>query len=138
MAEAVFVELVKQAGLEGQIEADSAGTGDYHLGEQPHHGTRQLLRERGITYAHAARQVTVEDLQQFDYLVAMDESNMANLRRLGRAAHAKVRLLTDYIPSPSVRDVPDPYFTGNFEEVYELVEAGGRGLLAEIQRDLVV
>lgn len=136
MAHAVFIQLVKQAGFEDQIKADSAGTGDWHLGEQPHHGTRNLLHERGITYVHAARQVTTGDLEQFDYLVAMDESNMANVRRLGRAAHAKVRLLTDYIPNPRVRDVPDPYYTGNFEEVYELVEAGGRGLLAEIQHDL--
>lgn len=136
MAEAVFTDLVTQAGLQDRIEADSAGTGDYHIGDQPHRGTRQLLRERGITYAHAARQVNLGDLERFDYLVAMDASNMADVRRLGRAAHAKVRLLTDYIANSAVRDVPDPYYTGNFEEVYQLVEAGGRGLLAEIQRDL--
>ena len=63
MAEAVFLHMVRQAGLDGQIEADSAGTGPWHAGEQPHHGTRRVLRERGIDYTHVARQVRDAQLQ---------------------------------------------------------------------------
>ncbi|KAB8142748.1 low molecular weight phosphotyrosine protein phosphatase [Chloroflexia bacterium SDU3-3] len=138
MAEAVFRDLVKQAGMQDIVEADSAGTGDYHLGEQPHQGTRALLQQRGISYAHAARQVGVEDFEQFDYLIAMDRTNLSDLRAIGQRAGAKVALLSDFIPEGAAKDVPDPYYTGNFEAVYHMVEAGGRGLLEAIQRDLAV
>ena len=95
MAEAVFAHKVKAAGLEDVIEADSAGTGDWHVGERPHRGTRALLKERKIDYAHAARLVTLRDLNTFDYVLTMDSQNLANVRALGtgRAVVAAVSRL---------------------------------------------
>ncbi|GAB4208055.1 MAG: low molecular weight protein-tyrosine-phosphatase [Roseiflexaceae bacterium] len=131
MAEAVFRHLVEQAGLSGVIEADSAGTDEYHIGEQPHHGTRRVLRERGISYTHAARQVAADDFNRFDYLIALDRGHLSHLRRAA-SGKARIELMLDYTPQHSLKDVPDPYYTGRFEEVYDLVDTACRALLAQI------
>jgi protein-tyrosine phosphatase len=134
MAEAVFCHMVSQAGLGGRIEADSAGTGPWHAGEQPHHGTRRVLREKGIDYTHAARQVRGADFEDFDYLIALDRGHLAELGALARREGAELSLLMDYAPGARTRDVPDPFYDGRFAEVYELIERGCRGLLEHIAR----
>jgi len=135
MAEAVFGHLVEQAGLSKRIVADSAGTAEYHIGEPPHPGTRRVLNEHGIAYEHAARAVTRADLRRFDYLVALDSSNLSKLRRLASGSNTQIELLLNYAPHTRIRDVPDPYYTGGFTEVYELIEQGCRGLLEHIVRE---
>jgi protein-tyrosine phosphatase len=132
MAEAVFQHMVAQASLSGRIEADSAGTGAWHIGQQPHHGTRRVLRERGIDYTHAARQVREDDFSGFDYLIALDRGHLSELRYLAQSTGAQLALLMDYAPGALTRDVPDPYYDGRFAEVYRLVEQGCRGLLEHI------
>jgi len=132
MAEAVFGAAVASAGLDGKIAADSAGTGHWHLHEPPHPGTRAVLEEHGIVYDHRARLVTRDDLQRFDYIVAMDSDNLADVRALGHA-RGDVSLLLDHAGDGAPRDVPDPYYTGRFEEVYDLVERGVAGLLRRIR-----
>jgi protein-tyrosine phosphatase len=134
MAEAVFCHMVAQAGLAGRVEADSAGTGAWHVGEAPHHGTRRVLREKGIDYAHAARQVREADFADFDYLIALDRGHLAELRALARREGAELALLMDFAPAANARDVPDPYYNGRFAEAYELIEQGCRGLLEHIAR----
>ncbi|HWI64289.1 MAG TPA: low molecular weight protein-tyrosine-phosphatase [Symbiobacteriaceae bacterium] len=138
MAEGVFRHLVREAGLADRITVDSAGTGAYHIGEPPHHGTRRVLKERGIDDTGlVARQVKHTDLEQFEYIIAMDQANAADLERLRRSGGGnRVHLLTDFVPDAPVKDVPDPWYTGNFEAVYDLVDAGCRGLLARIQSEL--
>jgi protein-tyrosine phosphatase len=135
MAEAVFRHMVIQAGLADRIAADSAGTGAWHVGEPPHDGTRRVLRERGIDYSHRARVVAPDDLTNFDYLVALDGENLADLRALARGGPAKIARLLDYAPSARMRDVPDPYYTSSFDAVYDLVEQGCRGLLERIMAE---
>ena len=132
MAEAVFAHKVRAAGLEGEIEADSAGTGDWHVGQPPHAGTRTLLKKRKIDYAHAARTVTPNDLETFDYVLTMDNQNLADVSALGRG-RAVVRPFLDYAPHPALSEVPDPYFTGDFSETYELVNEAADGLLRAIR-----
>src|SRR5690606_26802126 len=79
MAEAIFRDMVKREGLDAYIEVDSAGTGDWHVGKPPHEGTRRLLDSKQISYAGlVARQLTKEDLSTFDYILAMDENNLAH------------------------------------------------------------
>jgi protein-tyrosine phosphatase len=133
MAEAVFARLVTEAGLEDVIAVDSAGTGSWHIGEPAHSGTRQILARHGIQYRGRARQVTARDMKDpATYVVAMDASNLGELeRRFG--GHPRVSLLLDHAVEVDVSDVPDPYFHDNFDRVYELVEAGTRGLLAHIR-----
>jgi protein-tyrosine phosphatase len=135
MAEAVFQQMVNEAGLQEQIRVDSAGTGSWHVGESAHSGTRQVLARHGIPYHGRARQITAADTRQTNsYLVAMDEENVEELvGRYGRLPNLS-RLL-DYAPQLQERDVPDPYYTGRFEHVYELVTAGCQGLLATIRTE---
>jgi protein-tyrosine phosphatase len=133
MAEAVFQKLVDEAGLAKQIAVDSAGTGSWHVGEKAHRGTRQVLSQHGIGYNGRARQVRAQDMDHQTYIVAMDQSNLDELkRRFGH--HPRLYRLLDFASQSDVRDVPDPYYTGNFEYVYQLVSDGCRGLLATIRQ----
>jgi protein-tyrosine phosphatase len=135
MAEAVFRHKVREAGLADRIEADSAGTGSWHIGKPPHQGTIDVLTRRRIDYSGIiARQVSKNDLDKFDYIVAMDENNVKNLRSLGGDSdNGKIARLLDFVPEQPIRDVPDPYYTGNFDEVYELVDQGCEKLLDHIR-----
>ena len=132
MAEAVFMHKVREAGLEGEIEADSAGTGDWHIGNPPHPGTLRLLADNAIEYEHLGRQITPADLQDFDYVLAMDNANLRGILSLGQGK-AVVRRFLEYSSNKKVLEVPDPYLTGGFEGVYKLINAAADGLLAEIR-----
>ena len=132
MAEAVFMHKVREAGLEGEIEADSAGTGDWHIGNPPHPGTLRLLADNAIEYEHLGRQITPADLENFDYVLAMDNANLRGILSLGQGK-AVVRRFLEYSPNKKVLEVPDPYLTGGFEGVYKLINAAADGLLAEIR-----
>lgn len=133
MAEALFRHMVKQEGLAEHISIDSAGTHHGNVGKPPHHGTRAVLDKKGIDYSGMkARQITVEDFAQFDYIVCMDQQNLDKLAELSNDLSHVYRLL-DFAPEKEWRDIEDPYYTGRFDFVYELVEAGCRGLLAEIR-----
>ncbi len=134
MAEAVFEHLVRQAGLGDLIAVDSAATADYHVGERAHPGTRRVLERNGIFYDGRARHLTRDDLQRFDYIIAMDNDNLDDIRVLGETEAAVARLM-DFAPEQPQREVPDPYYRGRFDEVYALVLAGAQGLLARIQKD---
>ena len=134
MAEAVFMHQVWHAKLEGLVEADSAGIGNWHAGELPHHGTRRVLAREGVECTHRARQIRPRDLMDFDYVIAMDEENLAELRSLGKGP-AKMGLLMDYAPELGVSEVPDPYYTGRFDEVYRLVSVATARLLESIRRE---
>jgi protein-tyrosine phosphatase len=140
MAEAVMRHKIAAAGLSRTIAVDSAGTGSWHSGELPHRGTRAVLRRHQITAdGIVARQVNRHDLDAFDYLVAMDGEQEADLRDLLRqhGGRGQVVRLLDYA-DPAVtqgrRDVPDPYYTGEFDLVYQLVDAAVDGLLRHVRR----
>lgn len=138
MAEAVFRHYVQEAGLSDRIVVDSAGTGDWHVGEPPHRGTRRILDSNNISYENIrARQVAGSDFADSHYIIAMDEQNLRDLRRIAeqaaraggssRAPH--IGKLLDFASKSASGDVPDPYYTGNFEEVFAMVQDGCRGLL---------
>ncbi|WNB91632.1 low molecular weight protein-tyrosine-phosphatase [Bacillus sp. NEB1478] len=135
MAEAIFRNLVKREGLEGAISIDSAGTGNWHAGEPPHEGTRNILSQKEISFeGQKARQIKTSDLTQFDYIIGMDAENIGNLHRMaGQSKTGMIARLMDFVPDYESEDVPDPYFTGNFLEVYEMVKAGCERLLVEIK-----
>lgn len=136
MAEGVMRHLVAERGLSAQIEVDSAGTSRYHIGEQPHPGTLKELRKHGISLQHAARQFIATDAERFDILVAMDADNLADMQASLGQNVPKIHYLLDFIVAgPRGRGVPDPWYTGDFNEVYELVDAACRGLLAHIEQE---
>lgn len=132
MAEAVFRHLIKEAGLEHRVDIESAGTGSWHTGERPHRGTLEVLRKNSIDAgSKRARTLTRSDTDQFDYIVAMDAENVADIQSVfGR----RVPRLLEYAPKGSPLDVPDPYYTNTFDEVYRLVLAGSKGLLEHIRQ----
>jgi protein-tyrosine phosphatase len=138
MAEAVFQQMVKTAGLGDKIKVDSAGTGSWHEGETAHPGTLRVLRKHGIAYEGRARQVRPQDFALANsYMVVMDESNLNHVRRSTNTHPHLYRLLEFADKATQQRnglDVPDPYYTGNFEYVYQLVEESCRNLLATIRQ----
>ncbi|SER57683.1 protein-tyrosine phosphatase [Gracilibacillus ureilyticus] len=126
MAEAVFRQIIHREGMEDQFYIDSAGMGDWHIGKPPHHGTRAKLDEMNISYkGQKARQIELKDLNEFDYIIAMDEQNMNDLSSLGKhSENTVVKKLMDFVKDAKEKDVPDPYFTKNFDYTYELVKEG--------------
>ncbi|WP_071396142.1 low molecular weight protein-tyrosine-phosphatase [Bacillus tuaregi] len=137
MAEAMFRDLVRKEGLEAVIKMDSAGTGDWHIGHPPHEGTREILKKNQISYKGLkARKVTSDDLS-YDYIIGMDVENIKNIKKVGSIpSHVKVKRLLDFVEDKQEKNVPDPYYSGNFEEVYELVKEGTEKLLEEIKNNL--
>lgn len=138
MAEAVFAHLVREAGLESRIEADSAGTGNWHIDSSAHLGTLGILEENGIEYDGVGRQITRDDLHHFDFIITMDDENFSNVSRLGKG-RAQVFPLLKFAPevvtSFGVRQVPDPFFEGGFDVVFYLVNEGCKGLLQHIRNE---
>lgn len=135
-AEGVFKHLVAKNGLAADIESDSAGTHDYHIGDPPDARSQAAAGRRGYDLtALRARQVAPDDFAAFDYVLAMDETNLTALRRLCPAQHReRVKLFLEFAPEAGRRDVPDPYYGGaqGFEEVLDLVEQAAQGLLDHI------
>ncbi len=137
MAEAVFAQRVDRAGLAERFEIASAGTGDWHVGESPHHGTLAVLRRHGVPPIAGKRAQAIDQamLARADYIIAMDEGHVRDLRAFGYRTGGKVSRLLDYAPDAPTSDVPDPYYSGEYEGVYELVLAGTRGLLDYVRQN---
>ncbi|RJF81547.1 low molecular weight phosphotyrosine protein phosphatase [Azospirillum cavernae] len=138
-AEGVFRHRVVQAGLDGRIGVDSAGTHGYHIGEPPDPRSQQAAKARGVDLSGLrARKVTPEDFYEFDHILAMDDGHLAHLRRMAPAdARAAVTLFLDDAPDVGVRETPDPYYgdARGFERVFDLCEQGAAGLLARVRPD---
>jgi protein-tyrosine phosphatase len=137
MAEGVFRHILEGEGLDHRISVDSAGTGSWHVGESPDIRSVRTAAGHGVTLTGEARQVRPEDFRRFDYIVAMDGSNLENLERFrdGSGGKAVLHLLREFDPDGGPgAEVPDPYYggPGGFEEVYAMVERSSRGLLAHI------
>ncbi len=134
MAEAVFHNLVNKNQLTDRFEITSAGIGDWYAGQPVHHGTRETLKRHGIDpNGLVAKQVSQTMLDRADYVIAMDDENLSDLRSWQVDRHKLSRLL-DYADGLDIHNVPDPYYDGRFELVYELVRLGSEGLLKRIRQ----
>jgi protein-tyrosine phosphatase len=136
-AEAVFRHYVESAGLSDQIVIDSAGTHDYHIGDRPDMRTQKAAQQRGYDMRGLrGRQVSSDDFMKFDYMLAMDSANLANLERM-RPPQSEVnpQLFLQYARHHVEREVPDPYYGGSdgFERVLDMVEDAAQGLLQELR-----
>ncbi len=131
--EGVFKHIVQNRGLEAKYEVDSAGTNGYHDGEQADARMRSHAVERGYDLASISRQVKTSDFNEFDYIIAMDDSNVRNLKEFEPTGtlHHKIRKMTDFGRKMDFDEVPDPYYGGpqGFELVIDLVEDCSEGLL---------
>jgi len=141
MAEGVFRHLLDREGLSDRFRVDSAGTDDWHVGESPDVRSVRTAAAHGVTLGGHARHVLPEDFRRFDYILAMDRSNLASLEALrdGVGGEAPLYLLREFDPrgEPGA-EVPDPYYggPGGFEEVFAMVERSCEGLLRQIRGEI--
>jgi protein-tyrosine phosphatase len=138
-AEAVFRRLVNDAQLSEKLAIDSAGTGDYHVGQQADARARSAAKRRGYELSGRARQFVGQDFGRFDYVLAMDQDNLKALRRLSpnECAKGKIHLLRSFDATAEAgAEVPDPYYGGEdgFDNVIDICERACRGLLDQIAR----
>jgi protein-tyrosine phosphatase len=136
LAEALFNHKIKQAGLTNKVMADSCGTGDYHIGSQPDRRSVQVAQKHNVPINHACRQLNPADLNEFDYLLAMDKSNHRNILFLATKSdhHDKVLLMRAFDKSDDHEEVPDPYYGGpkDFQEVYDILDRSLDGFIAHL------
>ncbi len=128
LAEGIFKDRILRSASPLTVFADSAGLDDYHLGEPPDVRTLLTARRHGIQLNHRARVITPEDFEKFDYILAMDRSNLQNLEKLLRRYSPKkppkIYLVREFDPEPGDKEVPDPYYgtLEDFEMVYQMLD----------------
>ena len=134
MAEFVMKDIVEKAGLSHEFEIASAATSTYEIGNPVYPPARKKLAEHGIDCAgKTARQITKRDYDYYDYIVAMDQSNIRNLKNmLNNDPQGKISLLMDYTSRPA--DVADPWYTGDFQATWDDVSEGCEALLKFIMK----
>jgi low molecular weight protein-tyrosine phosphatase len=137
-AHGVMESMLAEAALPFDVQVDSAGTGAWHIGHPPDERSQEAARLRGVELGgQRARRVEASDFHRFQYILAMDEDNLADLQKLRPAdASAELALLLSYAEAVTFTAVPDPYYggTNGFEQVLDLVEQGCAGLLDELRR----
>ncbi|WP_324750779.1 low molecular weight protein-tyrosine-phosphatase [Sphingomonas sp. LY54] len=134
LAEAAFRAEAERLGLD--VEVDSAGTGDWHVGRSPDSRAIAVARKNGVDISHLrARQVAPDDFLRFDHIVALDAENFANLKRLEpNDGKAQLSLLLDHVEGRKGEAVADPYYgqSEHFEVTWRDVTEGARGLARKI------
>jgi len=137
-AEAVARLRAKRAGIADRVIFDSAGTGDWHIGEPPDRRAQAAGKARGYDLAPLrGRQVSVDDFYEFDFIIAMDKANHADLLTIAPAdASAVMHMMMDFAPQFDTRSVPDPYFGGDdgFDQVLDMLEEAVDGFLLSITK----
>lgn len=133
LAESVFTHKVKALGLADLFEIDSFATSTEEIGNPPHRGTVNKLKEVGIPLVpHRAKQIRMSDYDKFDYIIGMDTANIRNLNRMLNG-DSKGKIYKFLTFAGSGRDIADPWYTGNFDETYEDVIKGCEGFLAYLR-----
>jgi protein-tyrosine phosphatase len=140
LAEGIFLHQARELGLSHRFEVDSCGIGDWHIGHEADVRSQAVALKNGITLACRSRQVTREDFDDYDWILAMDHQNERDLRGLAHdpeTQHAKIRLMRDFDPTAEKgAQVPDPYYGGpdGFDNVYAMLDRACRGFLETLQR----
>jgi protein-tyrosine phosphatase len=138
LAEAIFKSKVKQKGWDQWIEADSCGTANYHIGDSPDPRTIANASRNGVIIEHCGRQLAEQDLNDFDYILAMDHSNFNNILRLPNSSQyaQKVKLMREFDPAGK-GEVPDPYYGSEkgFQEVFDILNRTMDNFLVHLERE---
>ena len=134
LAESVFLHQARERGVGDRFHVGSAATSHWEVGNPPDPRTVRTARARGVAVTGESRQLRAEDLHHWDYIIAMDTDNLADIRRLQARAggNARIHRLREWDPEESGADVPDPYVAGHlrgFEEVHDIVERSCARLL---------
>ena len=135
MAQSIFTYMVKKRNLQDQFLIDSAATSTEEIGNSPHRGTIQKLKEVGIPLVpHRARQITWSDYKQFDYIIGMDTWNIRNLNRMLKGdPEGKIYKFLAF--GSDGRDIADPWYTGNFDETYDDIMEGCQGFMTYLEEN---
>jgi protein-tyrosine phosphatase len=137
LAQGILQHLVHEKQLDGEIEVDSCGLLDYHTGSNPHERSVQVAENNGVTLFHKARQLSPSDFFDFDYILAMDKSNLKGIYNLKpENAHPEIELIRHWDPKGPDEEVPDPYYGdfSGYELAYSLLERSCREFLDELIR----
>lgn len=134
LAEGILKRKIEESNLDWTV--DSAGTSSWHIGERPHKGSIDIAQKNGIDISNQkGRQFSVRDFDAFDLILAMDSENYQNIIGLAESESQKdkVKLMLNYAHPGSNMAVPDPYYTGDFQEVYDLLELACTNFILEIK-----
>lgn len=136
-ADGVFRKIVREAGLEDQIIVDSCGLSAYHVGELPDPRSREMAESRGVDLSDIrSRKIKPGDYVQFDYILAMDDGHLRDMRRQAPgSSQNRIELFLDYHPDMGGQSVPDPYYGGanGFVHVFDMIEEASNNLLTQIR-----
>ncbi|MBC1727825.1 low molecular weight phosphotyrosine protein phosphatase [Listeria seeligeri] len=137
MAEGLFRAEVEKAGLTDEIVIDSAATGTWNLGKPPHKGTKEILKKHHVDYqSMKARKISATDFAEADFIIGMDQQNLSDLRSLANDSNVTIRSLMSFVPGQEDKDIPDPYYTGDFNETEQMVTAGVKALFKFITKKM--
>ena len=133
-AEGAFRQLVKECNSDELFEIDSAGTHAYHVGNPPDRRSQQAAKFQGVDLSdQKARQIHESDFYHYDKILAMDLDNYHNLKSAcPDGSQSEIELLLDYLPDNKIQSVPDPYYEGRFDEVFEMIHQACEFLLQDL------
>lgn len=136
---AVMKKKVRDYGLEDYVEVDSCGTSDYHIGEGADPRTQASAARHGVPMEHSARQLIAGDLQNFDFIMAMDKNNYRHILQLApdKDVTRKVMLMREFDPEARGGEVPDPYHGGEegFQEVFEILDRSTEHFIRHLRKE---
>lgn len=136
MAEFVMKDLVKKANIENKICITSAGTSGEHNGEGMHYGTKNKLSSLNIEHkGFISKKLTQKLCDESDFLITMDDSNFKNVIKNFAQTERKVLKMTDFAPHLGYKEVPDPWYSGNFDETYTIISQACKNLLEKLLKD---
>ncbi|GGZ29463.1 protein-tyrosine-phosphatase [Echinicola pacifica] len=140
LAEAIFNHQITQEGLNNKFSSDSCGTSDYHIGELPDERSITTAQKHSISINHRGRQLNHADIRDFDYIIAMDHSNVKNIRKLMEGynlSHSQILLMRKFQPQADSDEVPDPYYGGEdgFEKVYQILDESIREFILQLKKE---
>ncbi|EAL8252432.1 TPA: low molecular weight phosphotyrosine protein phosphatase [Campylobacter coli] len=135
MAEFVMKDLVKKANLEKEFFITSAGTSGEHDGENMHYGTQNKLKSLDIKYQNfTSKKLTQVLCDESDFLITMDNSNFKNVQKNYKNTQNKLLKITDFASDLEYDEVPDPWYSGNFDETYQIISLACKNLLNHLQK----
>lgn len=139
LAEAIFKHKIREKGLENRVEVHSCGTANYHVGEPPDPRTIKNALKSGVVIDHLGRQLSVQDLEEYDFIIAMDKSNYANILKLENAKdHShKIRLMRSFDIHPAGDEVPDPYYgdEAGFQHVFDILSHSTDSFIGYLEKE---
>ena len=140
LAEALFNHKIKEKGYENFLSCDSCGTSDYHIGELPDERTMASASKNGIKICHRGRQLNRTDFRDFDYLIAMDDSNISNIKKAANQYKTSAKnlfLMRSFQSNAAFSEVPDPYYGGvdGFQKVYEILDSSLDGFIEALEKN---